>query len=261
MNLSNEDIVKTKNLAQNIRIKSLQMVNGAKSSHIGSCLSVADLLAVLQALIQVNDGFLIFSKGHAAAALYASLHNYGKISEEELLTFGSNGSNLIGHVNHSINGIHFSTGSLGHGLPIGVGVAVASKHKQVYVVMSDGELNEGTTWESLAIASQLGLANLTIIIDLNGIQSFGKTAEILDLEPLVDKFLSFKWLCVQIDGHSVSDIYEALTTSTQHKPKVIIARTIKGKGISEMEGKLEWHYRSPTDQQLNSFIQEIKNNA
>jgi len=261
LNLSNEDIVITKNLAQNIRIKSLQMVNGAKSSHIGSCLSVADLLAVLQALIQVNDSFLIFSKGHAAAALYASLHNYGKISEEELLTFGSNGSNLIGHVNHSINGIDFSTGSLGHGLPVGVGVAVASKYKQVYVVMSDGELNEGTTWESLAIASQLGLENLTIIIDLNGIQSFGKTAEILDLEPLVDKFLSFKWLCVQVDGHSVSDIYEALTSSTQHKPKVIIARTIKGKGISEMEGKLEWHYRSPTDQQLNSFIQEIKNNA
>ena len=261
MNLSDENIVITKNLAQNIRIKSLQMVNGAKSSHIGSCLSVADLIAVLQSIVQINDGILIFSKGHAAAALYASLYNYGKISEGELLTYGADGSNLIGHVNHSVDGINFSTGSLGHGLPLGVGVAIASKHKQVYVVMSDGELNEGTTWESLAIASQLELENLTLIIDLNGIQSFGTTNEILDLEPLADKFLSFKWICLQVDGHSISDIYEAVTTSPQHKPKVIIARTIKGKGISEMEGKLEWHYKSPTDQQLNSFIEEIKNNA
>ena len=237
------------------------MVSNANSSHIGSCLSVADLLAVVQSLIQENNDKLIFSKGHAAAAMYASLANHNLISEDLLDEFGSNCSELIGHVNHAVQGINFSTGSLGHGLPLGIGVAIASKNKHVYVIVSDGELNEGTTWESLAIASQLKISNLTLIIDANGIQSFGKTVEILNLDPLVDKFVDFGWNCVDIDGHSISSLFKAFEKKSVNKPTVVIARTIKGKGIKEMEGKLEWHYKSPDKEKLKSFIEEIGSNA
>jgi transketolase len=127
--------------------------------------------------------------------------------------------------------------------------------------MSDGELNEGTTWESLAIASQLNLSNLTLIIDANGIQSFGKTIEILNLEPLKDKFVSFGWQCFDIDGHSIPTLFEAIESNSNSNPKVIIARTIKGKGVSEMEGKLEWHYKSPKKDDLEIFINEVSGNA
>jgi len=237
------------------------MVSNANSSHIGSCLSVADLLSVVHLLVQKNNNELIFSKGHAAAAMYASLAYMKKIPEESLNTFGSNGTEFIGHVNHAIEGISFSTGSLGHGLPLGIGVAIASKSKHVYVVVSDGELNEGTTWESLAIASHLRLSNLTLIIDANGIQSFGATKEILNLDPLLDKFHDFGWNCVDTDGHSISLLFQALEEKSGIKPTVVIARTIKGKGIKEMEGKLEWHYKSPDKEKLKIFIEEIGSNA
>ena len=233
------------------------MVSNANSSHIGSCLSVADLLAVVQSLVQENNDKLIFSKGHAAAAMYASLANHHIIPEDLLKTFGSDNSELIGHVNHAVDGVNFSTGSLGHGLPLGIGVAIASKSKHVYVIVSDGELNEGTTWESLAIASQLKLSNLTLIVDANGMQSFGKTNEILNLEPLKEKFLSFGWSCQDIDGHSIPLLFEALESNSNNKPKVVIARTIKGKGVKEMEGKLEWHYKSPVNEDLENFVNEV----
>ena len=233
------------------------MISAANSSHIGSCLSAADFVAVVQSLVQNNKSELIFSKGHAAAALYASLADLKVISEDLLKTFSDDGSELIGHVNHAVEGIIFSTGSLGHGLPLGIGIAIASKQKHVFVVISDGELNEGTTWESLAIASQLQLSNLTLIIDANGIQSFGKTNEILNLEPLVDKLSSFGWSCHDIDGHSIPLLFEALESSSNNKPKVVIARTIKGKGVKEMEGKLEWHYKSPKNEDLDKFISEV----
>jgi len=252
-----DKISKARMSAKYIRIKSLSIISNANSSHIGSCLSVADLLAVVQSLVQENNDELIFSKGHAAAAMYASLANYNLISEDLLDEFGSNGSELIGHVNHAVEGISFSTGSLGHGLPLGIGIAIASKQKHVFVVISDGELNEGTTWESLAIASQLKLSNLTLIIDANGIQSFGETNEILNLEPLVDKLSSFGWSCHDIDGHSIPLLFEVLESNSNNKPKVVIARTIKGKGVKEMEGKLEWHYKSPKNEDLEEFISEV----
>ena len=237
------------------------MVSNANSSHIGSCLSVADILAVVNCHLDRTDHELIFSKGHAAAAFYASLA-YQKASATELLdSFGKDGTQLIGHVNHAIDGILFSTGSLGHGFPISVGIAKAAKHKKVYVIISDGELNEGTTWESLAIANHLELSNLTLIIDANGIQSFGKTNEVLNLEPLIDKFKSFGWDCIEIDGHSIEGLFRSMEDGSRNKPKVIIARTIKGKGVSEMEGKLEWHYRSPSKEQVKLFIEEIETNA
>jgi len=237
------------------------MTSRSGSSHVGSCLSVADLLAVVHSLVLENDDVLIFSKGHAAAAMYASLANHKLISKDSLQTFGVNGSEYIGHVNHAINGVTFSTGSLGHGFPLGVGVALATKSKHIYVIISDGELNEGTTWESMALANQLNLANLTVVIDANSIQSFGSTKEIVDLEPLVDKFLSFGWNSVEVDGHSVLELYKVLLKNEKNKPSVVIARTIKGKGIKEMEGKLDWHYRSPSKDKIDIYLKEIHNNA
>lgn len=259
MSSLNDNVLRAQLLAKYIRVKSLLMVSKANSSHIGSCLSVADLLSVVHLLVQKNNDDLIFSKGHAAAAMYASLAYIKKIPEDSLNTFGSDGSELIGHVNHAVEGISFSTGSLGHGLPLGIGVAIASKSKHVYVIVSDGELNEGTTWESLALASQLKLSNLTLIIDANGIQSFGETKEVLSLDPLIDKFLDFGWNCVDIDGHSISLLFEELEKKSEIRPTVVIARTIKGKGIKEMEGKLEWHYQSPDKESLKIFIEEIGN--
>jgi transketolase len=258
---NNDKFLDTYRLAKYIRVKSLIMVSAAKSSHIGSCLSAADLIAVIQTLVNDSDDELVFSKGHAAAAIYASLAGLKKIPEDSLNEFGTNGSNLIGHVNHLINGISFSTGSLGHGFPLGVGVAIASKQKQVYIIISDGELNEGTTWESLAIAKQLNLSNLTLIVDVNGIQSFGKTNEVVNFEPMVDKFVSFGWHCIEVDGHSIPLIFEALAFNSNFKPKVIIAHTIKGKGVAEMEGKLDWHYKSPKEEDLESFLNEVSDNA
>jgi transketolase len=247
--------------AKYIRIKSLQMITNANSSHIGSCLSVADVLAVVHQNVCENGDELVFSKGHAAAALYASLANLNLISEESLIEFGGDGTEMIGHVNHAVNGVRFSTGSLGHGFPIAIGIAAASKQKKVFVIISDGELNEGTTWESLAIANQLQLKNLTVIIDVNGIQSFGSTNEVLNLEPLIDKFQNFGWLCIEVDGHSIESLLKSLEIPSVDKPKIIIARTIKGKGILSMEGKLEWHYKSPTKEEVVDFIAEIENNA
>jgi transketolase len=245
------------NLARYIRLKSLLMVAKINSSHIGSCLSAAEIIAVVHQIVQNSHDVFICSKGHAAAAFYASLSGLKIIPESMLDDFSANDSELIGHVSHKVNGISFSTGSLGHGFPLGVGVAIASKSKHVYVLISDGELNEGTTWESLALASQLKLNNITLVVDANGLQSFGKTDEVVNLEPLIDKFVSFGWSCLEVDGHSISSLSAALKVRSNNKPKVIIARTTKGKGIKEMENKLEWHYKSPNKEELEIFIKEI----
>lgn len=248
-------------LAKYIRINSIKMTSAAKSSHIGSCLSVADLLAVCLLEGKKNSFKLVFSKGHAAAAYYAGLAGTNIISEDLLETFSKNGSDLIGHVNHHVKGIEFSSGSLGHGIPFGVGLAISDVKTKICVIVSDGELNEGTTWESLAIASHHKLGNLIIIIDLNNIQSFGSTKDVLNLDPLEDKLISFGCEVKIIDGHSVYDIKNALNEASQLKPTIIIARTIKGKGISLMENKLEWHYKSLSDESIPAAIEELEKNA
>ena len=170
MNCSDEQVDDMQSLAIYIRQWALRMVTSVKSSHIGSCLSAAEITAVVQTIANKSEDVFIFSKGHAAATLYAALAGLKLIPEELLETFGKDGSELTGHVNHAIPNVSYSSGSLGHGLPYGVGVAIGSKHKKVYVLISDGELNEGTTWESLAIANHLGLGNLTLVVDANGIQ-------------------------------------------------------------------------------------------
>ena len=261
LNCSDKQIDDMQNLTIYIRQWALRMVTSVKSSHIGSCLSAVEITAVIQTIVNKSDDVFIFSKGHAAATLYGALAGLKIIPEELLETFGKDDSELTGHVNHAIPNVSYSSGSLGHGLPYGVGVAIGSKHKKVYVLISDGELNEGTTWESLAIANHLRLENLTLVVDANGIQSFGNTKDILDLEPLRAKFESFGWACFDVDGHSIPALYTSLSSSALNKPRAIIARTIKGKGVKSMENKLEWHYKSPSPENLQAFLDEVKNNA
>jgi transketolase len=261
LNYSDELVNDAKNLVKYIRLRTLRMVTSAKSSHIGSCLSAAEITAVIQTIASKSGDVFIFSKGHAAATLYATLAGLKLIPEELLENFGKDGSELTGHVNQAVPTVSYSSGSLGHGLPFGVGVAIGSKHKKVYVLISDGELNEGTTWESLAIANHLGLGNLILVADTNGIQSFGNTKDILDLKPLKAKIESFGWECCEIDGHSIPDLYNSLTSTSLNKPRAIIARTIKGKGVKSMENKLEWHYKSPSSENLQTYLDEVDNNA
>lgn len=263
----------TKELAKRIRIHVLRMTNKAQTSHVGTCLSSADILAVLYGLVlrvdplkpdkSDRDRFLL-SKGHGAAALYAALAEVGFFPTNQLDGFAADGKELAGHVNHhGVPGVEVSTGSLGHGLSIGCGMALAlrSKHPSVRVIvlLSDGELNEGSTWESIMFAGHHKLSNLCAIIDCNGIQSLGNTEDILDIEPIGEKFKSNKWEVVEVDGHNHDELSHALDANGRSDfPKIVVARTVKGRGVSFMENKLEWHYRSPSDQDLDTAIEDVE---
>ncbi|MDP8266425.1 MAG: transketolase [Candidatus Aceula meridiana] len=259
--------------ALKIRIKSLQMVHAAKSSHIGGALSVADLLAVLYSRVLNIDpknplwdarDRLIFSKGHACASLYAALSYRGFFPEEELEGFGQDGSYFLTHSDRKVPGVEFSTGSLGHGLPFACGMALAAKRKgknwRVFVILSDGEMEEGSNWEAFLFAAHHRLDNLIAVIDYNKMQALGQVSDILGLEPLGEKLKSFRWSVRDIDGHDHDQIYKSLSSAPWHKgsPSCLIANTVKGKGVDFMENKLEWHYRSPNAQQLDLAIAKLK---
>jgi transketolase len=190
------------------------------------------------------------------------LQKFGYISNKILNSYGNNNTILLAHVSHKVPGVEFSTGSLGHGLPYAVGRALAEKvnkkNNKIYVLISDGELNEGTTWESLLFASFHKLDNLIVIIDYNKIQSLDFTKNVLKLEPLKEKFKSFNCNIKNINGHDFNQIYKSLLVSKNGKPTVIIANTIKGKGVKYMEGKILWHYKSPSTQELDIAINELK---
>lgn len=203
----------------------------------------------------------ILSKGHAAAALYATLYECGFIGQEHIDNYCKNGALLGGHCTANVPGVEVSTGSLGHGLSIGCGMAIAGKGKyKVYVLMSDGECDEGSMWEAALFAAHHRLDNLTVIIDYNKIQSFGRTKDVLDLEPFGDKWKAFGWSVWECDGHNFDDIEMALVTSSLGKPKCIIAHTVKGRGVSFMEDKLEWHYKTPTKEQVEESLVELNEN-
>lgn len=257
---------------QVLRAHAVRMVHRARASHLGSCLSMADLLACLYWRVLKIDpnapGWpdrdrLIVSKGHAAAVLYAALAERGFFPLQELKTYCENGSRLTGHVTSGVPGVELSSGSLGHGLPVGCGIALVAKREglpfRTFVLLSDGELDEGSNWESFLFAPQHGLDNLVAMVDYNKIQSFGRTREILDLEPLSQKFRAFRWAVREVDGHD----YRALTETFDAvpfeagKPSVIIAHTVKGKGVSFMEDRLAWHYSSPSEEQLQQALAEI----
>ena len=247
---------------KDIRINILKLTYKAKSSHIGSCLSIVEILAVLYNNILKKKDRFILSKGHAALALYCTLYQKKYISLKTLKSFGSNKSILMNHVSHKVNGVGFSTGSLGHGLPVAIGKALKFKvnkeKNKVYVLMSDGEINEGTTWEGLLFASHHKLDNLNIIIDYNKIQSMDFVNKVIGIEPLKSKFLSFGCNVRIINGHNVTAINKALIKTVKNKPNVIIANTIKGKGVSFMENNNLWHYKNPNLDELKRSLVEIK---
>jgi transketolase len=259
----------TQALARAIRGHSLRMVHGANASHIGTCLSMADILAVLYGGTMRVDperpdwedrDRLIVSKGHGAAILYAVLAERGFFPTEELESYCKSGSRLLGHVSHGVPGVELSTGSLGHGLPVGCGMALAAKRDgrfhRIFVLLSDGELDEGSNWEAILFAPHHGLDNLTAIVDYNRIQSFGSVEEVLNLAPLADKWASFGWAVREIDGHDHAQIEESLRTAPG-KPAVIIAHTVKGKGVPYMENLLAWHYKAPNVDQLAEALAAV----
>jgi transketolase len=263
---------KTREFAREIRAHALRMVHRANSSHIGSCLSVADLLAVLYGSVLRIDPKLpafenrdrfILSKGHAAAILYAALAERGFFPIDMLETFCQPGSLLLGHASHHVPGVEVSTGSLGHGLPIGCGIALGAMRQglpyRVFALLSDGELDEGSNWEAILFAGHHKLDNLIAIVDYNKVQSFGTVNEVLNLEPVVDKWRAFGWAVCEVDGHDCERIEGVLKAlpAEPGRPSVVIAHTVKGKGVSFMENKLLWHYRSPGADELASALAEI----
>jgi transketolase len=264
--------ISDKEFARQMRLHALHMVHRASASHIGSCLSITDIVAVLyNSVLKVRsdeprwrerDRFIL-SKGHACAAVYAALAMREFFPLSELETYASDGAKLMAHISHHVVGVEFSTGSLGHGLPFGVGKALAlkksSSQAKVFVVVSDGEMDEGSNWEALLFAAHHKLDNLIVIVDYNKLQSLTSIQNTLGLEPLADKFRAFGCAVREIDGHSFGDLQSAFShiPLTGLKPTMIVAHTTKGKGISFMEGMVEWHYRSPTSEQLTSAIKEL----
>lgn len=255
--------------AGRIRQMSLKMVHNANASHIGSAFSIADILAVLyNDYLNVDshnyndmerDRFIL-SKGHACVSVYAALCLKGIINENELETYAKDNSKLMSHISHKVSGVEFSTGSLGHGLPFAVGKALAMKvqnnNSKVIVVLGDGEMQEGSNWEAIMFASHHKLDNLTIVIDLNNLQSLTTVDETLSIQPLQNKLISFNWWVKEIDGHDYSQILNAFEQNS-NSPKCIIAHTTKGKGIDFMENEVKWHYKAPNKLELEDGLKQI----
>lgn len=262
----------SKELARYIRRQSLQMVSRANASHIGGALSVADIVAVLFAdVLRYRaadphwDGRdrLLLSKGHCCVALYAALAATGFIPEAMLDDYGRDGTDLLCHVSHLVPGVEMSFGSLGHGLPIAAGCALAARMRghdcRTYVITGDGELDEGSNWEALLFAAQHRLDNLVVIVDRNRQQAMGDTAAILDLEPLDDKLKAFGARVLRVDGHDHGALRGALRGAGERtaRPTVVIADTVKGRGVPFMENKLKWHYSAPDAALLHQALEEL----
>jgi transketolase len=253
-----------------IRRTVLEQSKRANIGHIGSALSIADLLAALFAGELKGHGpedpdrdrFLL-SKGHAALALYAALHATGWLSDRELNSFCADGGPLGGHPEHVHAAIDFSTGSLGHGLSIGAGAALAARiegsRRRAFVLMSDAECNEGSLWEAVMFAAHHRLSNLVGIVDVNGQQALGYTREVLDLSPLGARWRAFGWAVHEVDGHDVESLratMDGLDTATG-PPHVLLADTTFGKGVSFMEGQIPWHYWPMDDDQYRQALEEL----
>jgi transketolase len=259
-------------LAFAARHEIITMTSAAKASHVGSALSVVDILSVLytggaqitpETLKDVDRDIVILSKGHAASALYSVLALQGFFPKDWLQSYCGDNVPLGGHVTFKgVPGVELSTGSLGHGLPYGLGIAMARKLSgisgRVFVVISDGECDEGTTWESAMIANHHNLDNLIVIIDRNKIQSLTFTEDTLKLEPLADKWIAFGWETKAVNGHNYADL--AFNLSLSKGPLCLIAETTKGKGVDFMENSILWHYKSPADEDItNAFLQLREN--
>ncbi|HEX3864310.1 MAG TPA: 1-deoxy-D-xylulose-5-phosphate synthase N-terminal domain-containing protein [Stellaceae bacterium] len=248
-------------LAVRARARLLQMHYESKVGHIGGNLSALDALLHLHCRVMSDDDLFVLSKGHAAGALYIALWAAGLLDENELRSFHQDGTRLAGH---PVAGWHkripFATGSLGHGLGLAAGAALARQLRgdpgTVYCLLSDGECEEGSTWESILLAHHRKLANLVILVDANGLQGFGSTAEVASLEPLAPKFRAFGMQVVEIDGHAPAALDGALE-KRRAGPLVVLMRTVKGRGVSFMEGRMEWHYLPLNDAQYAAALREL----
>lgn len=265
----------TPELAKRIRIHALRMTSSGNSSHIASVLGMADILAVLYGhtlRYQAHDpqwsqrDRFILSKGHAGAGVYAALAEAGFFPVEKLKTHCQDGSDLSGHVSHhGIAGVELSTGSLGHGLSVAAGMALAGRRRnqnyRVFCILSDGECAEGSNWEAILFASHHHLSNLTAIVDYNKYQSIKSVAETLNLEPFADKWRSFGWAVKEIDGHDHAQLTNTLGAelSTTGQPTCVIAHTVKGKGVGVMEqDPVLWHYRSAQGAEFNAALKQLE---
>ncbi len=252
-------------LSGELRLKVLKLYNEANAGHIGCSLSCIDLIVAVLFLNKAEEDTFILSKGHAAASLYASLNLLGEISDAQLATYYLDGTTLPAHpaAGH-YSGIPFATGSLGHGFPIAAGVAHASKIRNdgamSYVLMSDGETNEGTTWEAAHYALANQLDNLIVVIDKNGLQGFAHTKDVLGETAAPEKWRAIGFEVLEVNGHDIEEINRAVQYLKGQKngiPKVIVANTIKGKGVSYMENRMEWHYLPMNPAQFDLAVQEV----
>ena len=269
-------IFEIQDMAKRMRKKVLDMAltAGASSSHFGGGLSIIDITATLYGQIMnldpknpewIERDRFILSKGHGVLGYYTALSEIGYISEKDLKTFEKDGTYLFGHpVMNRSKGIEFSNGSLGMGLSLGIGVAIAGKRKnidyKVYVLMGDGECNEGSVWEAAMAGPHYKLDNLVAILDKNNLQQTGTNSEIMSVGDLVSKWKSFGWQVFEIDGHNVSEIYETFfSVKNQNGPVAIVANTVKGKGFSFAENNNAWHHAPLSSSQYEAALEELKN--
>ena len=249
-------------LSARVRAKALKAIHSAGSGHPGGSLSCADVLVFLFFKKMGSNDSFILSKGHAAPAYYALLSEKGMIPEEELATLRQLGSRLQGHPNKNVLPlVPVSTGSLGHGLAVGTGMALARKIDSgpgtVFVLLGDGELDEGEVWEAFSLAGHHGLENLVAVVDRNRIQLDGFTEEINSLEPLAERIRAFGWTVTECDGHDFSSLEKAFSTHHPGRPLCVIARTVKGKGVSFMEDNPAYHGKPPTKEELEEALNEL----
>ncbi len=274
--LEQKDLEQLKDLCKQTRRNIIKMVHNSKSGHVGGAMSAVEILTVLyQKIMNVypqwdkdadfakRDRFVL-SKGHASAVYYSVLSQRGFFPEEELMTFRLFGSRLQGHPNTHLPGVEVATGSLGQGLSMAVGMALGLKldnsPAHVFCYMGDGELQEGSCWEAFMHAPHKHLNNITAIIDRNMLQIDGDVEKVKALEPLADKLKAFNWNVVEIDGHDLNQVYDALKAAKENnsdKPTAIIAHTTKGKGVSFMENQAGWHGKAPNDEEMEKALAEL----
>ena len=251
----------------------VKMIHDSNTSHLGGCLSCIDIIDVLFSEIikinnkepkSINRDRFILSKGHVAAIIYSALSLKGFFPRKWLDSFFADGTKLPGHIDHKVPGVEYSSGSLGHGLSVGVGMAISLKNNKikskVYTLCSDGEMNSGSTLEAIMFAGHHNINNLICIVDKNQYQALGRTEDVINLDPLSKKWESFGWDVYDIDGHNRKEIKQAFVSAKKSsvKPSVLICNTIKGKGMKDFEGKLMSHYRPPNDDQLREFLENLK---
>jgi len=258
--------------ARRIRHRLIRISHEAKSAHLGGALSCVDLLVALYwDVLHIDPSNpedpardrLIFSKGHAVSALYTALAMRGFFPEEKLTDYNRPGSGLPEQPSPGcVPGVEWATGSLGHGLGVGLGMSLASAINGIpystYVIMSDGECQEGSVWEAAMLAPRLEIAPLTVLVDFNGWQATGRSREIMQMEPLAAKWEAFGWNACEVDGHDIPALIEALRRPANGKPKAIIARTVKGRGVSFIEDDNNWHYRSPSAEEVDHAAIELR---